>query len=107
MKPSETRLLNEVAKNLTSSKNERLCFSFVSLSTAMVGKTSRIILNDEFYKLGVSTRKALNLALNRLVEKGLIFKVQELLHRNDFDTYRYQVNFKGCSHFLESISEKV
>lgn len=92
----KTAILNK----LTSSKNERIAFDVIYCQTIEQGLTSKLILNNDFYDAGISNRKALNLAINRLKDKGLIFKRIELLHRYDFDAYRFQVDLKGCSLFF-------
>jgi hypothetical protein len=90
----------EVINKLTSSKNERIAFGVIWDRTAELGKKSRLILNDEFYAYGISTRKALNLAVNRLQDKGLIFKLREIIHNHPHDAYRYAPHYQGVVNFL-------
>ncbi len=90
-----------VLSELTSSKNERIAFSVIWAQTIGRMKRSVVILNEEFEKAGIAGRKSINLAVNRLKIKGLVFKFRELIHNYDFDVYIHTVNLKGVVTYLE------
>lgn len=91
----------QVLDKLTSSKNERLAFALIFDRTKGIGMASKVILNPEFENRGIPDRKAINLAVNRLVKKGLVIKLKELMHNYDFDVYRYSINFQGVGIYLK------
>lgn len=97
----------QILDKLTSSKNERIVFEVVWDMTIGSDKVSRLILNEWYYLAGVSTRKALNLAVNRLMDenKNLIFKVLDRANNHGIDVYRYQINKRGCVEFLNNNGE--
>jgi hypothetical protein len=93
---------NQVIERLTSSKNERLAFGVIFDNTVEKGKGSKVILNDQFEAAGIAGRKSINAAVNRLKQKGLIFKGKELIHNYAFEVYRYSVIKQGVVIFLNS-----
>ena len=90
-----------VIRSLTSSKNERICFEVIWDMTIGCGKGNRIILSDAFVKAGSTDRKRRNEAINRLMNKGLIFRAVCDAHHHGIVCYRYSVIKKGCRHFLD------
>jgi len=90
----------QVIAKLTSSKNERIAMLIIWDATLGHLKASSLILNREFERAGIAGRKSINLAVNRLIRRGLVRKFKELIHNHDHDVYRYSVNFRGVVTFL-------
>jgi mannitol-specific phosphotransferase system IIBC component len=91
----------QLINRLTSSKNERIAMRVIWDAVWGHHRASAIILNEEFERAGIAGRKSINLAVNRLADRGLVVKVRELTHSHAFDVYRYSPLFRGVVIFLE------
>lgn len=91
----------QLISKLTSSKNERVAMRVIWDAVWGHHRASAIILNEEFERAGIAGRKSINLAVNRLADRGLIAKARELTHRHAFDVYRYSPLFRGVVILLE------
>lgn len=102
MKLTEERK-DRVLEKLTSSKNQRVVFQVVWEQTHNSGKNSTQILNQRFIDDGIDSANP-NVAISRackgLVEKGLLFKSKELLHRHEHDIYLYCIIKGGVADFI-------
>ena len=96
----------QVMARLTSSKNERIAMRVIWHATLGHLKASSLILNSEFERAGIAGRKSINLAVNRLIRRGLVRKFRELIHNHEHDVYRYSVNFMGVVTLLNQQSKE-
>ena len=99
---------DQVLSTLTSSKNQRIVFQVVWERTHRDGKNSKCILNQWFIDGGIDSANpnvAISRACKALVEKGLIFKGKERIHRYDHDVYLYCIQKKKVAEIIGELNE--